>query len=733
MNIAALNVKIGADIADFNKGIDAVVNKFKQVEQQFSGIASVGQGMQSVGRSLTVGLTLPIVALGAASIKSFGDIQALKLGLEAVTGSSAEAAKQVNRLRQVAKLPGLGLAEAVKGSINLQTIGFSAEKAERSMKAFGNAVATVGKGKAEFERAIYGLQQLSNTEFPLGEDLNILRDAIPQITPLLKEAFGTARTEELQKLGITSEQVVNTILEGLEKLPPVAGGINNAFENLGDSIKNSLGTIGEDLNRAFNVEGVLNKVADFVERATNAFTKLSPAVKNTIYVVAGLAAAIGPLLVIFGSILTALPLMAAGFVTLKASVLPAIAAFATAALPIIAVIAAVAALSAAIYGIVKAADLFKIAFKRAFLEVKGYVNDAILSMFESIQSFGDKFDIDLGFKKAIQEARNFQNEISQTLAITPNVSFKDAEDKMRQSVIDAFTSVKEEVYSAMVKAEETVKEGVTNINNGLKGIGSGTITVPVKIAPIGLEAAQMQPINIDSTGLQALVAVSDALEKAKEKSLAFGGSFDLVGEKTRILQTAISTLIDQGFTAGTGALEAMKLKMKEVQTEMDALGNKAIDVGQIFKANLTNAIAGFAETLGQSFTNGGNFFDGILAVVADFVGSFGKMLIAAGVASTAFKESLMTNPYAAIAAGAALVAISAAIKGHLNAGPGGAPSTAGGGGGGGSSFSAGYNPNINNKVNEYREIEISGQLTAKGGDLVYVFNEATKREGRVGG
>src|SRR5690606_20114663 len=230
-----------------------------------------------------------------------------------------------------------------------------------------------------------------------------------------------------------------------------------------------------------------NKVADFVERATNAFTKLSPAVKNTIYVVAGLAAAIGPLLVIFGSILTALPLMAAGFVTLKASVLPAIAAFATAALPIIAVIAAVAALSAAIYGIVKAADLFKIAFKRAFLEVKGYVNDAILSMFESIQSFGDKFDIDLGFKKAIQEARNFQNEISQTLAITPNVSFKDAEDKMRQSVIDAFTSVKEEVYSAMVKAEETVKEGVTNINNGLKGIGSGTITVPVKIAPIGLE------------------------------------------------------------------------------------------------------------------------------------------------------------------------------------------------------------------------------------------------------
>src|SRR5690606_17012547 len=456
-----------SNIQKANTSLNSLADKFNETKNNLSGISRLGEGMQSIGTGLTIGVTAPIVALGAASLKTYGDIQALKLGLEAVTGSSEEAGKQFERLRKVAKLPGLGLSEAVNGSINLQTIGFSAEKAEQSLQAFGNAVATVGKGRVEFERAIYGLQQLANTDFPLGEDLNILKDAIPQITPLLKEAFGTARSDELAKLGITSQQVVDTILTGLGKLPPVAGDINNAFENMGDSMRNALGSIGEDLNRAFNIEGVISKIADLVERATNAFIALPAPIKTTIYVVAGLAAAIGPLLLVIGSLLVAIPSVVAGFAVFKASIAPVIASFVAAALPIIAIVSLIAALSAAIYGIVKAADLFAIAFKRAFLEVKGYVNNAILSMFESIQSFGEKFDIDLGFDKAIQQAKNYQNQINQTLAITPNVTFKDAEDKMRQSVLDLFTGVKDELKTAISGTTETVKGGIEKINNEL--------------------------------------------------------------------------------------------------------------------------------------------------------------------------------------------------------------------------------------------------------------------------
>src|SRR5690606_22855038 len=189
-----------SNVARAKSCLNSLADKFNDTKNRLSAIYRLGEGMQSIGTGLTIGITATIVALGSASLKTYGDIQSQKLRLEAVTGSSQEAGKQFERLRKVAKLPGLGLNEAVKGSINLQTIGFSAEKAEQSLQVFGNAVATVGKGRVEFERAIYGLQQLANTEFPLGEDLNILKDAIPQITPLLKEAFGTARSDELAKL-----------------------------------------------------------------------------------------------------------------------------------------------------------------------------------------------------------------------------------------------------------------------------------------------------------------------------------------------------------------------------------------------------------------------------------------------------------------------------------------------------------------------------------------------------
>ena len=208
---AEFKVSIGADIAGLNSGLNSAENRISSFVSKVNKVGELGDVFQNIGAKLTAGLTLPIIGLGAASIKSFGEIQSLQKGLEAVMGSASAAGSEFEKLKEVAKLPGLGLNEAVKGSINLQSIGIDAEKSRNILLQFGNAVATVGKGRAEFERAIYGVQQLANTDFPLGEDLNIIKDALPQVSNLLKEAFGTARSEELQKLGISSQQVLGVI------------------------------------------------------------------------------------------------------------------------------------------------------------------------------------------------------------------------------------------------------------------------------------------------------------------------------------------------------------------------------------------------------------------------------------------------------------------------------------------------------------------------------------------
>jgi len=302
-----LEIEILAKIENLEKNLNAAQAR----------LTKFGQAAEDLGKKFSTILTLPILALGAASIKAFGDIQSLKNGLTAVTGSAEETAKQFVRLQQLAKLPGLGLNEVAKGSINLQTIGFSAAKAEKSMAAFGNAVATVGKGRAEFEHAIYGLQQLANTDFPLGEDLNIIKDAIPQVTPLLKEAFGSSRSDELQKLGVTSAQVVDTIVNGLSKLPAVTGGINGGFENLKDGVVNNLARIGEVIDRELNISGIIDSVVNTLTKLVDKFAELSPVTQRIILIFGGIVAAIGPLLLAIGFISTTLiPTLVSGVTVL---------------------------------------------------------------------------------------------------------------------------------------------------------------------------------------------------------------------------------------------------------------------------------------------------------------------------------------------------------------------------------------------------------------------------------
>ncbi len=222
-NGGELSVGIGGDPSGFLRALSEAQAALQRFKNNVERLGDVGRDLQDLGRSISTFVTVPILGLGAAAIKAYGDLQALELGIQAVAGSASYAAKQMEDLKEIAKLPGLGLKEAAKGSVGLQAIGYSAGNAEKILSEFGNAIATVGKGRVEFERAIYGVQQLANTDFPLGEDLNIIKDALPQVSTLLKAAFGTSRTEDLQKLKISSKQVMDVIVEGLGKLPRVSG------------------------------------------------------------------------------------------------------------------------------------------------------------------------------------------------------------------------------------------------------------------------------------------------------------------------------------------------------------------------------------------------------------------------------------------------------------------------------------------------------------------------------
>ena len=106
MAIGKLLLKLGIDTTNLDKELG-------KVERSMS---KFGQNMQNIGSTLTQSLTLPIVGLGAAALKSFADMEKLENGLIAIMGSSKEAGIEMEKLRKVAENPGLALPEVVKAS-----------------------------------------------------------------------------------------------------------------------------------------------------------------------------------------------------------------------------------------------------------------------------------------------------------------------------------------------------------------------------------------------------------------------------------------------------------------------------------------------------------------------------------------------------------------------------------------------------------------------------------------
>jgi len=276
-----------------------------EVSGQLSGVEararSVSSSLAALGSKLTLGVTVPAVALGGAAIKTAADIDALRLGLVAVTGSADAAKKQFDQLREVAKLPGLGFKEAVQGSVNLQALGFSADQSQQILKAFGNALATVGRGREDLNEVIRQLGQLGSRGKVTADNLRPIIERVPQVAAIIKREFGgdalgdPAKT--FDRLGVSSQQFIDVLVRELGKLPQVGTSAKNAIENFRESIELTTARIGDRLLPAVvsllpKLESLVNVVADGVD----GFTKLPPQIQNTAVTMGALVIAAGPVI-----------------------------------------------------------------------------------------------------------------------------------------------------------------------------------------------------------------------------------------------------------------------------------------------------------------------------------------------------------------------------------------------------------------------------------------------------
>lgn len=781
--IADLLIKIGADSYEFQQ-------KAQQVEK---GLGSLEKKLTAVGKSLSLKVTAPLAALGGVSLH-LADVQAKA---EAKVQQALKTTNQAvgYNFRQLADYASELQGKTLFGD---ETI---LDKSTARLLAFTNITGENFKRTQALalDLATALEMDLGSASLQLGKALS---DPATKLSSLSRAGitFSKEQTEVIKQLAETGNaaKAQAMILDELEKK---FGGQAEAAARTGlgavQQLKNAWGDFLEQIGAT--IMPFATKVAGALSTVVQMLQSMSPEMRKVIVVVAGLVAAVGPLSLGIGAVIKVLPMLAAGFTALLS--------------PVGLIMAAVIALGAAFaYArIQKQKMIDEMAETESLDELERKLQENIAKQKEIIATttktrmvpnFGG---LVAGFtlQKVPDESKMGPLRKEYDLLTAAIEKKRETEKKAAeaQSELDKVTDEARKRTEELMKSiagADTQTERSTGIIGKLQAqietlekkklLPESTVEdIAAANAEIGKLQKELERIkNIKPEDLQPVVKKDGVLPKDFElefpaPKLKIGDLKPVVSQYAQQMQAIFASvreglygwaegnsaylqeniadtvsMVDNYTTALTAkgwsfsaALEYVHATISEVMTRFDQ---------QISKF-MSDSIVAAAEAIGQIIAGDlgfGGLMKAILTQFANFLKQIGTQLIEFGVMIIAFKsalKSVLANPWAAIAIGAAMVAAAAVMTALINKNAEkSVPALANGGLAYGPTYAmVGDNPNAGTDpeviaplsklqamlpaggATQNLQITLGGQLTAKGRDLVYVLGKENFKSEVMGG
>lgn len=321
-------------------------------------------------------------ALAGAANASSADVSDLT---QAMSQCSAQASLAGWSLEETAAALALFADNGIKGSdagtslkTMLQRLAAPTDEAATAMQTYGiEARDSEGhmKGVADIAAELQGkLGTLSEAERDMALQTIFGSDASRAAAIMMKTgADGLAKYTDA-----TNDATAAETMAAAQK-----GDLSWALENMQGSLESAGIAFGTALAPAVEV------VAGVVGDAAEAFSSLSPGVQTAIAVVAGLAAALGPLLIVAGAVAGAIPAIQAGMTAMAV-------AMAAPAAPIVALLAGLAAVTATVMYLWDTNEGFRAAVLDAWAGIQSAFQSACAAIvplvqqaFQGIASFVD--------------------------------------------------------------------------------------------------------------------------------------------------------------------------------------------------------------------------------------------------------------------------------------------------------------------------------------------------------
>ena len=650
-----INIKIGADLKQFSTDMQNAQRQMRRTSRKF----------KQMGSSMTRSLTLPLGLMGGAMIKFASDTQESLNKVDVAFGDSSKSVQEFSKT-------------------TLKSFGIARGSALDMAATFGDMGTSMGLSQ---DRAA----EMSMKLVGLAGDLASFKNIRIDVAQTALTSIFTGETESLKKLGVVMTQAnlsafaleqgitkpIKAMSEGektMLRYQYVMAKTANAhgdFERTGGGAANQMRIFQEGLKELGDTFGqiVLPMFTNVVQKANQLvqwFGSLNESTKKVILAVGGLVAVLGPVVYGLGTFIESLTKLGITMGETKQGLTIFLKN------PIMLTLGAVAALTAGIIALGKHIDNNHPILKKT-REVTSDLADANSNLKEAIDEVNQATSTGVGIDNAARESmlKKTGAIINETIAKIENARATRnqlIEEKKLQleRTLSATRGVGQqgEFIGAELGTVKALEKSIEELNVGLAE--SDKLLRDAYASYLKLQSGDLEKVNIKD------FVLGDSGGDVGRAMTSTVVSMDAVGLSTEKWAKSLQKVKD--------SVKELKPELKNIEPVIDSVGKYAQMMAERWQSTMesmkqglegliTDTIADFFSTLGSMFAGGENDMKGFgkrfLSAFGGFLGDFGKMLIAFGVAKLALFKSLSAGPagaVTAIAAGAALVAIGGAIS-----------------------------------------------------------------------